>query len=421
VLLLGGKRRMVQILQFIDKRMRCKIYKYLVFLALLLLFSCSKQHREVVGLLDECSEIAVKNITKGGDTVVVCDLSLVKESMIIPLSKLVDSLEIIRLESIDTAMVNPVNIDITDGYIGVNVYSAYKLFTRKGKYLTDIGRKGQGPGEYMYVYDSQIDEENKCIYLLPWASKNVFVYDLNGNLLYAIPLPYLVHKAVLNVDVKRQRISIVQLPFGEGDEPLAWTQNFEGQIIHENRSGYLDLWPDYSNEIPTQKIDKEGRYIDFYLYACVPKADSLYYYDTKTNKCIPKFTVNFPNSEIPRHVYYEFSNYYMVDIIRDNPYTWIIDNRILIDKSTLKGGKFKIVIDQLGGIPWEAQDVERGIDWSRFDYFVYCIEPGKLQIMIEEHLTHKDRIAPEVALKLIDFSNSISEDDNHYILLGKWK
>lgn len=394
----------------------------MAFGALLLLFSCHEKPKDgFAGLLDGCSVIAAERVTEAGDTVVACDISSVKESMIIPLSKLADSLEIIRLESIDAAMVNPANIDITDNYIGVNAYSAYKLFTRKGKYLADIGRKGQGPGEYMCVYDAQIDEENGRIYLLPWASKNLLVYDLKGNLSDAIPLPYLVHKAVLNVDVRRQRISIVQLPFGEGDDPLAWTQDFEGRVIHENRSEYLDLWADYSNEISFQKADKDGRYVDFYLYACMPRVDSLYHYDTEENRCIPKFTANFPNKEVPRHVYYEFSNYYMVDIIRDNPYEWIVDNRILIDKSTMKGGKVKVVIDQLGGIPWSGQSAERGIDWSRFDYFVYCIEPGKLQTLIEEQLAHKERILPEILPKLVDFNNSISEDDNTYILLGKWK
>lgn len=41
--------------------------------------------------------------------------------------------------------------------------------------------------------------------------------------------------------------------------------------------------------------------------------------------------------------------------------------------------------------------------------------------MIEEQLAHKERIAPEALPKLIEFNNSISEDDNTYILLGKWK
>lgn len=394
-----------------------------LFILSLLVFSCSKQpDKAVEGLLGECSVIASKKVTNGGDTVVVCDASSVKESVVIPLSKLVDSLEIVRLENLDMALVKPVCVEVADNYIGVNCYSSYKLFTRKGKYLTDIGRKGQGPGEYWAAYDSQIDEKNDRIYLMPWRTKNLYVYDLKGTFLNAIPLPYLTHKAVIKVNVKERQLSVLQLPFGEGNEPLAWTQDFEGRIIHENHSGYLDLWPDYSNEIPVQKVDASGRYLDFYLYASLPRVDSLYHYDTQTNRCIPKFTVSFPSELPPRHVLYEFRNYYMADVVQDNPYDWKIDYRLLVDKSTLKGGRFKVVIDQLGGIPWVQQNDGRGPGISSYDYFINFIEPGKLQSLIEEQLAHhKDQIPAEILSKVMAFNNSISEDDNCYILLGKWK
>lgn len=396
--------------------MEYRIYKYLIPFALLLFLSCNRQNREV-GLLDECSVIATKNLTASGDTVIVCDIASVKESMIIPLSKLIDSLEIIRLESIDTAMINPMVIDITDNYIGINSYLSYKLFTRLGKYLCDIGHRGQGPGEHTYLYDSQIDEEDKRIYLLPWAAKNIFVYDLGGNFVRNIPLPYLVHKGILNLDTEQQHISIVQLPFGEGNQPLAWTQDFEGRIIHESKLKYLDLCPDYSNEVTSQKVDKNRRFSDFYLMSCVPRVDSLYYYDTMGNRCIPKLTVNFPDNEVPIHFYYDFYDYYMIDIVDNNVTTWDINKRVFINKSTLRGGQFKIVMDELGGIPLEGSLPER----SRFDYFVYCIEPGKLQVMIEERLSHKELMASEDVLKLEKLNNSISENENNYILLGKWK
>lgn len=396
--------------------MKYRASKYLVPLALFFL-SCNTQNKEVVGLLDKCSVIATKNIATSGDTVIVCDVASVKKAITIPLSRLIDSLEIIRLESIDTAMINPVNIDITDNYIGVNSQFSYKLFTRAGKYLTDIGRRGQGPGEYTFVYDSQIDEKNKRIYLLPWTTKNLFVYDLGGRFLRNISLPYLVHKCILNIDIRRQHISVVQLPFGEGNDPLAWTQDFEGRIIHEVKPKYLDLWPDYSNEVMTRKVDKSKRLTDFYLFSCVPRVDSLYYYDVVRNRCIPKFTVKFPGNEVPLHIYYEFPDYYMVDILNRNLFVKDVNKRLFIDKSTLKGGQLKIVIDELGGIPLNQNTLEN----CRFDYFMYCVEPGKLQTMIEERLSHKELMTPEEVSKLVKLNNSISEDDNNYILLGKWK
>ncbi len=394
-----------------------KVYICLVSLTILFCLSCNKQNKESAGLFDECSVIATKTVTDSGDTVVTCDVASVKESMIIPLSKLIDSLEIIRLENIDTAMIKPVVVDITDNHIGTNSYSAYKLFTRDGKYLTDFESQRQDFDKYPFAYDSQIDEGNHSVYILPWTSKDMLVYDLDGTFVKSIPLSYLVHKGVFNLDIKQQRISIVQMPFGEGDEPLAWSQDFEGRIRHESKQRYLDLWPDYSNEIPTQKIDKNGRFIDFYLYACVPRADTLYYYDAMANKCIPRFTAKFPNDNVLRHIYYEFSNYYMVDIINSSPYTWIVDKHIIINKSTLKGGKYKIIIDQLGGIPLEVE----GVNCSRSDYFIYCIEPRKLKAMIGEQLSYKERMTSEDISKLMELTNSISENDNTYILLGKWK
>lgn len=304
-----------------------KVYICLVSLTVLFCLSCNKQNKESAGLLDECSVIATKTVTDSGDTVITCDVASVKESMIIPLSKLIDSLEIIRLENIDTAMIKPVVVDITDNHIGINSYSAYKLFTRDGKYLTDFESQRQDFDKYPFAYDSQIDEGNHSVYILPWTSK------------------------------------------------------------------------------------------DMHLYACVPRADTLYYYDAMANKCIPKFTAKFPNDNVLRHIYYEFSNYYMVDIIKSSPYTWIVDKHIIINKSTLKGGKYEIIIDQLGGIPLEVE----GVNCSRSDYFIYCIEPRKLKAMIGEQLSYKERMTSEDISKLMELTNSISENDNTYILLGKWK
>lgn len=257
---------------------------------------------------------------------------------------------------------------------------------------------------------------------MPRAEAKMYVYDLQGTFLQNIPLPFMIRKAVMRVYPEKQQVSVVQVPFDADGNPLAWTQDFEGRIIRENRSKHLDFQSlTYSNEVVTQKSDPEGRYIDFYLYSYEGRVDSLYHYDIEKNRCIPRFTVDFPGGH-SRHYYYEFANYYWIDMLYETRFDKSVDYRMLIDKHTLRGGKAKIVIDQLGGIPLTGQNIEKGPNVCSYDYFIYFFDPGKLQMMIEEQLAHhKEQIPADVLPKVLAFNNSISEDDNCYILLGKWK
>ena len=214
-----------------------------IFVLTLLLVACKEeQSGGSANLIDRCSVVATREVTGAGDTVVVCDLAKVKEKAILRLSQLVDSLEFIRLEIIDTAMVggeNVLNISISDNYIGVNSTHSYKLFTRTGKYITDIGRQGQGPGGYTYVYTSQIDEAHDRIFLLPWTALGILEYDLRGNFIGKIPLPYMVSKGAMKVDVDNGRITVAKLPWGEDDSPTVWVQDFDGRCC---RTTVLRIW-----------------------------------------------------------------------------------------------------------------------------------------------------------------------------------
>ena len=58
--------------------MRKNIYECLIaFVLLVSLFSCSKHTKESVGVFNGCCVIATKDVTASGDTVIVCDLSLI--------------------------------------------------------------------------------------------------------------------------------------------------------------------------------------------------------------------------------------------------------------------------------------------------------------------------------------------------------
>ena len=174
------------------------------FLAASLLGACSDTDPSGNFSLNDCPQVAIRQLV-GNDSVVVCNLDLIKDTLNIPLSQLIDDFKIIKLDSKDEALVKSYFTHITDNYIGV--YSGrmipYKLFAKEGNFLRTIGSIGQGPNEYTLIYDSQIDEKNKRVYLLPWNTKQLLVYDFDGNNLPPVPLPTRIPKGIFQVDTDR--------------------------------------------------------------------------------------------------------------------------------------------------------------------------------------------------------------------------
>lgn len=384
----------------------------IIFSVSLLLVGCStNQRQEAVGVLDKCSVIGIKSVTNAGDTVVVCDIAKVKDSFLLSLSLLVDTLQLVKLDQREDALVGKSSITISENYIGIYDYKnhLYKLFTRQGEFLHTIGSIGQGPGEYKILYDSQIDEKNNRIYLFPWTTQKVLVYDLDGRYVEDIILCRLVHKGCFMVDPFKKQLSILNLPFM--GNPVAWLQDFEGNVMDEILAPQLELLPDYSNEI--MNIRYNDSLMSFSLLHAMSIPDSLYHYWVEPAKLFPVFTATFGNN-IPIHYYCELPGFYEVNIIgksTDPDYTGAVEKKIIIDKKTLRGGYYQLVADQLGGILLTGEYSEYGC--------VVNIEPGILLEQIEHRLSEDVSEADEKILTKL--KSEISEQDNNYVFIGKWK
>lgn len=396
-----------------------KIMHSLVTFVLMCAFMAScgvENNNDNVKWIDKCSVIANRTVVNG-DTVVTCDMSAVKESLRIPFSTFFEKLEVIKLDnSNEDALVSESHmITVTDNYLGINVaHYPYKLFTRQGKFIGRIGNIGQGPGEYNLLYDSQIDEANNRIYLLPWTTRQILVYDLKGNFVEKIPLPYLVHKGVFHVNHDEHQVTVTHLAFA-GD-PVVWIQDMKGNILSESKSPHMTA-PGYSNEINLYK--GENTALTFSIYHYMPIVDSLYNYCTDNNRLIPLFTTDF-GSEMPKHDYIDCGNYYLTDIYGPNTdpktmhlYTAKVVKRIIVDKRTLRGAYYKMVNGELGGIALESRR------WFMNEYgYTVCWDPGDLLDLIEERLAD-----PKISTDNREFLNvwksKISPDDNGYVILGK--
>ena len=408
-----------------------QLVAYTFALLPVLMASCGSRDNKNTQWIDKCSVVADR-VVAGGDTMIVCDYSAVKESMRIPFSMWVDELEVVKLDNnTEEALVGDTRIvDVSDNYIGINVaHFPYRLFTRQGKFVASIGSVGQGPGEYNILNGGcQIDEAHNRVYLLPWATEQILVYDFQGNSIGTIPLAYLIHKGWIHVDYDRQRVTVVQLSLtrnfydGGNPSPPLWIQDLEGNIVHENRAPQLALsGGGYGPEVLYHEVT--GNDAVFSIARTASDSDSLYVYRMNSNRLSPRFTTDF-GSEIPHHAYVDFGDYYLTYIWGSNTdpatmhmFTGTVVKRLFVDKRTLRGAFYKLENDYLGGIALQKYNQWWG--WLEYGYVV-CMDPGDLLDLIEERLAD-----PKISTGNREFMNvwksKISPDDNSYVILGKRK
>ena len=386
------------------------------------LFSCKDNKGTIApfGVPEQGNIIAELNITENGDTVVSCDIEKVSYSFSLKISDLIDSLEIIKLDATNPDYyVKSREVSLSDNYIGIKTENQYKLFDKKGKFVSYIGRKGQGPGEYSgFIYDSQIDEENNRIYLIEMGNvSKILVYDLSGNYVEDIPLAYKLHKGRIKFNDKT--LTIISLPWRGDETPLVWVQDFKGNLISETWKNEVAVHPEFSSEIYSNMLDRKND-SEIFIGSVEPRCDTLYNYST-INGLSPKFTVNYSDMKIPLHTYYELPNHYIIELYdkieMGIDYTTSTNSRIIIDKKTLRGGYFDLILDPLGGILYNGYIAE-----AKNGYFVLNIDPGDLKDIINDSKSMLKKYLNEKDIqKLQEVDASISYDDNNYIIIGKWK
>ena len=363
----------------------------------------------------------IKVADKKGE-LIVCDHSLLKETVVIPLSTFVEELQMVKLDNADEALVMESSVEISNNYFLIKGERQipYKLFNKKtGKFITNIGAFGQGPGEYQFIYDHQLDEENDRIYLLPWQAKGILEYNLKGEFLRQIPLCFGSPKGNFKVDTKAGTLIVSVVPF-QGTEAVVWEQTIKGEVLKSIHPNHLAVPGQNGFNNETSSYKQNGIY-GFNVFTFKPRIDSVYHYDKNKNILIPVFTMNFKTDNLPIHSYYETKRYFMGDFAEEkklNETTTTTQNHrfYFVDKQTLKGSFFTLENDYLGGI---------NIEWPVLvlsgEYYVYNVEPANLREKIDEVLSKNNKLTSEMKAKLAKLKDSISDNDNNYIFYAKIK
>ncbi len=376
------------------------------FIFLIALFVCvACSHNEAV-------RVEVIN----GNEVTICEFSKVKDTVDMNLSELIENLEIVKLENKKEAFVKTSSTIITDNYIGVRNYNdiPFKLFTKDGKFVTNIGKIGRGPNEYRMLYSSQIDEKNGKIYLMPWMMNQLWVYDLNGEPLTPVNLKYKSPKSKIFVE-DNSKVTILGMPFAKSPA-IAFQQTLEGKLLKELAPKKFQVQQDFNSELLSG--GNTAAY-DMYLFNFFnPKNDSLYHYDSKNNTLLPKFVVDFSGVKTPVHGYHELTNHYYAEVMTpkrtgENTHGVGKRNYIFIDKQSKKANYVRLKNDFLGG-------TELYLNFKN-GMFINNLSAIVLKTKIKKVLESNSELSKKMRNKLEKLNSEIRDEDNNIILFGKLK
>ena len=365
------------------------------------------------------------------------DLRIIEKikGTVMSLGDLMETYEIIKLENRDEALVKtyPFGIFVTDNYILLNPDAIFpiKLFTRKGQYVADIGGIGQGPGEYKTIHFCMIAEKQKRIYLGPGRANKILTYDLKGNYLSdeAIHFKEIVHKPCIWMDHDKKHVTVVGLPFSENENSnfeisnnVCWVQNREGDIVHRISANHYGLIGDYSNGlVACRNVDA----ISFSIFEdpmLRTRPDTLYHYDAVKNIITPRFTIDHVVSENQSActVLYETSRSYWAQVT-------LYPNDLSSSVSSVRLPAFNVCVSKKDGNVWRIDrftDPLLGLSYlflaMKNGYVCISYDPLELMDALDKVLTQTD-LEPDVRKRVADLRNSLHENDNDILIIGKLK
>lgn len=345
--------------------------------------------------------------------VVVCDVSKIKRKVRMPLSKLVDSCEIIYLETKDASILPQLGrFAVSDNYLCVGGSGKpLKLFRRDGSYICDIGKIGRGPGEYNFTpIQIILDEKRNSIFMITVVNVDkILRYDLKGNFVEAISLRYKSPKARMWIEA--DTITIASMVFNE-EIPIVYQQTFEGELIQElPRDKHLVAKPDYSNAM----FSNNRPDYDFQILS----ADTLFHYNAQENELEPQLVFPpFTNSggqlllEFPKH--YIGASY----VVRKNKNTGKIESvdkyNVIINKKTLETRCYELINDFYGGIS------HPNLFSCNNNMFIASTPAFKLMNEIKEILKD-NKLSLKNKQKLKEILSHLHVNDNDVLFVGKLK
>ena len=200
---------------------------------------------------------------------------------------LFSKMEIIPLETLDSCLImNIEKIELHNNQLFIfdNLRPALYVFDKKGKYIKQIGKKGEGPDEFQVITDVFIDKTRNVILFLSHFG-SVLIYDIEGNYIGREMLP-----------IKNNYYSIATT---ENNNWVLWScvDADESGITVVNKDSMLPIYETWHND---RMLDM-GLMKPFYQYNKIYFFSSAYQntvYQIKTDSLISAYKWDFNKDNI---------------------------------------------------------------------------------------------------------------------------
>ncbi len=349
----------------------------------------------------------------------------------IMLSEIAASIDYIPLESTHPIQ-HIMNIISVDSFLFVsNFPDGLHLYSKTGAFLTKIGKRGNGPGEYQFGTSFTVDNKNKLVYILD--KNNIYKYNFQNQFLG-------------NIAIKNLNGNFRDIEFYSD-------HLFLFETVNNGYANYKWVEVDTLGKVISIQPNSNPQFeckIGFRSDCSYKIANSLIYWDKyndtifqiKDQKIIPRYLWDNWENKLPRANITpgQYENFYFDpwSIIESKDFLFIFYhenqnyNTAFLDK---KERQFYVVNkstdenDRYNG-PGFTNDIDGGLNFAPMEY--YSSSEGEyltgwnFATKLTEHLhssifKNADPKHAEKKKELEQLANSLDENDNPVLMLVKLK
>ena len=380
-------------------------------------------------------------------------------------SDLFSSIELIPLETTDECLLEVPNRDNSSGVIMNDNYilvqytfgGDYRLcaFDHSGKFLNQIGRKGQGPGEFYLLRNMFFNTDKNSIYVENGRT-NILEYNFEGKFINSIPIPVVEGNRLSGNFYSGNNLFIAHLDYNGKNEYTYCLYDSKGEIVKSFTNHIVFereiRWNRYYSTLSPVRVDNRI-YLKDYLN------DTIFSIENSTLQTdfvfgLGKYTLSEKNLEIidirsllketliirqliasPKYFFYEFfvpeilptpkiKPYYLPapDVWETREYTVygiynIEENtNILLDINEELVSERGIVNDINGGLPFFPRY------YAGNNILVDMWDAAKMkETLTEEYFASKTIKDQQAHQKLKELLKNLKDDDNPVIVVAKLK